>query len=166
LAVDRFEADRRQKRCWRKNAGTVAHIKPAVFEQAHYDMYRRYQLARHADGEMAQSTADDYMDFLASRWCQTLFVEFSIDHELAAVAVVDQVGNALSAVYTFFEPKFADFSLGTFAVLWQIRQAQLWRHEYVYLGFWIKDCQKMTYKSNFQPLQGFIDNQWVDLDFS
>lgn len=166
LAVDRFKADRSQKRCWKKNAGTTARIKPAVFEQAHYDMYLRYQLARHAHGDMTKSTADEYMGFLASYWCKTLFVEFSIDQELAAVAVVDRAGNALSAVYTFFEPKFADFSLGTFAVLWQIRQAQLWRHEYVYLGFWIKDCQKMAYKSHYQPLQGFIDNQWVDLNFS
>jgi len=30
------------------------------------------------------------------------------------------------------------------------------------LGFWIKACKKMAYKSDYQPIQLFIDNQWVE----
>ena len=74
--------------------------------------------------------------------------------------------NALSAVYTFYEPKFADYSLGTYAVLWQIEQARLQQREYVYLGFWIKACKKMAYKSNYQPMQVFSDNGWHELPLS
>ncbi len=31
---------------------------------------------------------------------------------------------------------------------------------YVYLGYWIKDCQKMSYKSLFQPLQLYKKGEW------
>jgi leucyl-tRNA---protein transferase len=160
LAVQDFKPSRKQKRCLQINAETTAIVKPAVFESAHYEMYMRYQQQRHADGSMANSTAADYMSFLSSTWCQTQFVEFSIAEELAGVAVVDYLDNGLSAVYTFFEPKFSSYSLGTYAVLWQIQQAKQLQLDYLYLGFWIKNCQKMSYKNQYRPLQGFVNQHW------
>lgn len=162
LPVNRFQPNRSQKRCWQKNANTVAVIKPPVFEQVHYQMYLRYQAARHAGGDMADSGPDEYLRFLGSSWCETRFIEFFIAQELAGIAVVDQVDDALSAVYTFFEPKFADYGLGAYAVLWQIEQARLHQREFLYLGFWIAACKKMAYKSSYQPLQMFVDNQWLE----
>jgi len=62
-------------------------------------------------------------------------VEFSINNELAGVAVIDQFEQAWSAVYTFFEPKFASASLGVYAVLWQIEQATLQQKSSYIWGF-------------------------------
>jgi leucyl-tRNA---protein transferase len=163
LPVEKFKPSRSQKRCMSRNIDTRTLVKPAVFEQAHYDMYLRYQAARHSDGSMANSSPADYLGFLASSWCDTRFVEFTINNELAGVAVVDQFEQAWSAVYTFFEPKFSSYSLGAYAVLWQIEQALLHQKEFLYLGFWIKACKKMAYKNDYQPLQLLIDNQWVEM---
>ena len=163
LLVNRFIPNRSQKRCIKKNQQTSVIVKPAKFEQAHYDMYMRYQKHKHGDGGMADSSEDDYINFLASRWCNTLFVEFSINKELAAVAIVDLLDNALSAVYTFFEPRFSQYSLGTYAVLWQQKHAKELGLEYVYMGFWIENCRKMSYKIQFQPMQGFIANEWKNI---
>jgi arginyl-tRNA--protein-N-Asp/Glu arginylyltransferase len=162
LAVDEFKPNKSQKRCLKKNMNTKAVIKPAVFEQAHYDMYLRYQTIRHSSGPMAESGPEDYINFLASTWCDTRFVEFLINNELAAIAVVDQFNNAWSAVYTFFEPEFSSYSLGVYAVLWQIEQAKLQGREFLYLGFWIKQCKKMAYKIDYQPLQLLVDNEWIE----
>ena len=87
-------------------------------------------------------------------------MEFSNNDQLAAVAIIDVLDNALSAVYTFFDPAFANSSLGVFAVLWQIKQAEQLNLDYVYLGFWIQNCRKMQYKIQYQPLQGLINNNW------
>lgn len=163
LAVHDFKPDRSQQRCWRKNSQTTAIIKPAVFEQAHYELYLRYQQIRHTGGNMAESSPDDYIDFLSSSWGNTVFVEFSINNELAGVAIVDQLDNALSAVYTFFDPKFSSYSLGVYAVLWQIDYAKRQHKNFLYLGFWIQACQKMAYKSHYQPLQLFRNKQWLEL---
>jgi arginine-tRNA-protein transferase len=160
LPVAQFKPDRRQKRCLQKNLQTTAIIKPAAFEQGHYDLYLRYQHQRHAEGNMVNMSPGEYLNFLSSSWCYTQFIEFSIAGELAAIAVVDRLDNALSAVYTFFDPKFSGYSLGVYAVLWQIHAAQKQDLEWLYLGFWIADCQKMNYKNQYQPLQGFIDQQW------
>jgi len=162
LAVADFKPDRSQKRCLKKNLNTQAIIKPAVFCQDHFDMYLRYQAYKHGDGSMAHFSPDDYIHFLGSLWCNTHFVEFSIENELSAVAVIDLLDNAWSAVYTFFEPKFTNYSPGVYAILWEIEQAKLRQHEFLYLGFWIKNCKKMAYKNNYQPLQLLIDNQWTE----
>ena len=161
LRVSEFSPNRSQVRCLRKNSDTTFVIKPATFEKAHYEMYLRYQTERHSDGSMAHSSPNDYLSFLKSTWCETSFVEFSIHGELAALAVVDRLDNAMSAVYTFFEPKFSAYGLGVYAVLWQIGWAKQLGKEFLYLGFWIKQCRKMSYKSDYQPLQIFRDKQWL-----
>ncbi len=163
LPVKKFKPSRSQKRCLSKNAATQVIVKPAVFEQAHYDMYLRYQAVRHSDSSMATASPDEYLNFLGSSWCNTKFVEFSINNELAGVAVIDQFEQAWSAVYTFFEPKFNDYSLGVYAVLWQIEQVVRQQKEFLYLGFWIQACKKMAYKSDYQPLQLLIDKQWLEM---
>ncbi|KAF3976945.1 MAG: arginyltransferase [Methylococcales symbiont of Iophon sp. n. MRB-2018] len=160
LLVEQFIPSRNQKRCLKKNQQTTVIVKPVQFEQAHYQMYMRYQQYKHQQSGMANSTEEEYINFLGSHWCHTLFIEFSIDNELAAVAIVDLLDNALSAVYTFFEPKFSSYSLGTYAVLWQQNHAKSLKLDYLYLGFWIKHCQKMSYKTLYQPIQGFINNSW------
>jgi leucyl-tRNA---protein transferase len=164
LKVSEFIPNRSQIRCLQKNSGIQIKIKPAEFDEAHYQMYMRYQNERHSEGLMAHSSQQDYLRFLKSAWCETSFVEFSINDELAAIAVVDTLDNALSAVYTFFESKFSDKSLGVYAVLWQIEWAKQLQNEFLYLGFWIKKCQKMSYKSNYQPLQIYKDKQWIGFE--
>jgi arginine-tRNA-protein transferase len=163
ISVADFKPDRSQKRCWGKNSAMQVLVKPAVFEQAHYEMYLRYQAVRHGDGDMAHSSPDDYLGFLSSSWCNTQFIEFSIGNRLAGIAVVDFLSNAWSAVYTFFEPEFSSYSLGVYAVLWQIEALKRQQQEFLYLGFWIKDCQKMAYKSNYRPLQVLLDDQWIKM---
>lgn len=163
LPLKKFKPSKSQRRCMRKNIETRVNIKPAIFEQAHYDMYLRYQAIRHPEGSMINASPENYFSFLSSSWCNTQFVEFSIHNELAGIAIIDQFDEAWSAVYTFFEPKFSDYSLGVYAILWQIQQANLQQKEYLYLGFWLKDCTKMSYKTCYQPIQLLIDKQWVEM---
>ena len=163
LPLKKFKPSKSQRRCMRKNIETQVNIKPAIFEQAHYDMYLRYQAIRHPEGSMINTSPENYFSFLSSSWCNTQFVEFSIHNELAGIAIIDQFDEAWSAVYTFFEPKFSDYSLGVYAILWQIQQANIQQKEYLYLGFWLKDCTKMSYKTCYQPIQLLIDKQWVEM---
>ncbi len=162
LSVKDFQASRQQRRTLKKNIHIQVTVKPATFEQTHFDLYLLYQQNRHTESNMANATQDDYLYFLSSQWCNTLFVEFSYDGELAGIAVVDLLDNALSAVYTFFDPKFSRQSLGVYAVLWQIEHAKSLGLDWLYLGYWIEQCQKMSYKTNYQPLQGFIEQEWRD----
>ena len=45
-------------------------------------------------------------------------------------------------------------------VLWHIATAIERNLDYLYLGYWIKDSQKMSYKTRFKPVEGLVANTW------
>ncbi len=163
IPVNDFIPNRRQRRCRKKNQHTQAFIRPAGFQQNHYALYVKYQQSRHHGGLMAESTPEEYINFLRADWSTTMFVEFYIEQTLIAVAVVDVLENGLSAVYTFFDPDFSHFSPGMYGILWQLEHARSAALDYLYLGYWIEECQKMSYKNQYQPLFGFFDHQWQQI---
>ena len=164
LPVAEFEPNRAQRRTMKINADLVVVQRPAVFDRRHYRLYQRYLRARHADGQMSESSPEEYLQFLSCGWGDTAFYEFLMNGDLVAVAVVDHLDDGLSAVYTFYDPDQMHRSLGTFAVLWQIGEARRRGLPWLYLGFWISACRKMAYKGAFRPLQALIDSRWVRLD--
>jgi arginine-tRNA-protein transferase len=101
------------------------------------------------------------MRMMKSSWCSTRLAELRTESTLLAVAVTDWLVDGFSAVYTFFDPAFSRYSPGTFAILKQIEEAKKTGRHYLYLGYWIKDCQKMAYKNNFQATEIFNGHSWV-----
>jgi arginyl-tRNA--protein-N-Asp/Glu arginylyltransferase len=161
LPVEDFSPRRSQRRCWRKNAGRLQVIaRRAGFEREHFELYLRYTASRHQEGGMADADEQRYLDFLVTAWCPSEFVEFRLDGRLAAVAVTDVLPDALSAVYTFFDPELSPLSPGGFAILWQIAEAQRRGKRHLYLGYWIGACDKMSYKDRYRPLEAWDGRQW------
>jgi len=162
IPVRDFKPSRNQKRAWNKNRELVINELPSSFRQEHFELYKKYLSFRHPDGGMDNPTPEAYMDFLTAPWADTAFFEMRDSGELIAVAVTDIMENALSAVYTFYDPRFSGRSPGKFAILFQIEQAKRMGFEWLYLGYWIKQCEKMKYKSEYRPQQVFQNNVWYD----
>ena len=111
---------------------------------------------------MYPPSPEQYASFLLSDWGNTIFFEFrDDDNQLLAVSVCDILENGISAVYTFYDVTQPKRSLGVMAVLWQIEEAKNRGLSSVYLGYWIKECQKMSYKTDYRPLEMLIDDHWV-----
>jgi arginine-tRNA-protein transferase len=163
IPVADFELNKRQRRVARKNEDLKVTITPARFTESHYDLYARYISLRHADGDMFPPSRDQYTSFLLSEWSQTQFMEFTHHDQLVAVAVLDQLKQGVSAVYTFFDPMAQQRSLGVYAVLQQIQHCQAVGLPYVYLGYWVQACRKMAYKNEFRPVEAFVNHQWERL---
>jgi arginine-tRNA-protein transferase len=160
VLVDEFVPRRNDLRTLRDNADLALVDRPAGFEAAHFDLYRRYIAARHPGGGMDNPEPSSYLAFLTTPWVRTRFLELRAAERLLAVAVVDELEDALSAVYTFFEPDAGPRSLGRYAVLREIELARARGMRWLYLGYWIEACAKMSYKAHFQPLEYFIDGNW------
>lgn len=159
IPVSKFQPSKSQKRVRSKNKHLQTRIS-RVHRSEYYDLYENYINTRHSDGGMYPASLDQYQQFLFSTWMEPMFIEFYDDNQLIMVAIVDEVKNALSALYTFFVPEYADRSLGTFAILEQIRRAEQMKKEFVYLGYQIDDCRKMNYKSNFYPHERHQGGAW------
>jgi arginine-tRNA-protein transferase len=109
---------------------------------------------------MDEADPEKYMEFLTSDWSTTKFIEFRLDQKLISVAVVDELDNGLSAVYTFFDPDYVTRSPGVYCILWEIEYARTMNLPYLYLGYWIQECEKMSYKNQYQPLEQFHEGKW------
>ena len=160
IPAARFMPNKNQRRNFKRNEDLTVNILPSGFRAEHFELYKTYMNSRHRDGEMANPEQDDYSRFLMCNWCNTRFIEFRLNKRLVAVAVIDLLPQGFSSVYTFFSPEHNQRSLGRYAILWQINECQRRQLRYVYLGFWIKDCQKMSYKTEYQPLEGLVDERW------
>lgn len=155
-----FELTRRLKRIQKKNLDLTTQLHPSSFSDEYFDLYFRYLAHRHQDGGMYPPSIQQFQSFLLSEWCDTRFIEFRLQQRLIAVSVVDFVDDGLSALYTFFDPDFEQRSLGALAILSQIQLCKDNHLDYVYLGYWIEQCQKMRYKQEYQPLELFVDPHW------
>lgn len=164
VPVASFRPDRSQRRVSRLHADLSVTERDPVFRQEHYELYRRYLRARHPGGGMDDTDPQDYLSFLVCAGIDTRFFEFSADGRCLIVAVVDVLANGLSAVYTFYEPDLPGSSLGAYAVLWQIEAARRMGLDWLYLGYWIEECRKMSYKIRYQPCELFVDGSWRSCD--
>ena len=162
IPVNDFRPNRNQRRTWKQNLDIEVYRLPAEFNHEHYALYTRYLSQRHPGGGMDNPTPETYMQFLTASWATTVFYEMRLrdTQKLVGVAVVDVMDNAFSAVYTFYNTEFANRSLGKFAILFEIDQARKHGYRWLYLGYWIDKCQKMTYKNEYQPLEYYRNNDW------
>lgn len=161
VPASEFKASRSQRRVLKKNRQVSHRVMTPDFHEDHYLLYEKYINQRHSDGDMYPPSRDQYRSFLVEGHYTTQFVEFTLDNQLYGLAVIDALEDGLSAIYTFFDPDLADYSPGTYAVLWQIEEAKRIGLPYVYLGYFIKQCQKMSYKTDFQPYEARINDLWL-----
>ncbi len=163
IDVNNFKPNRTQSRTLKRNSDLEVELSADIRDQAAFDLYRRYIEQRHADGDMYPPDREQYQSFLDNAWECTRYYRFYAQGQLIAISVVDELLDGLSAIYTFFEPELQARSLGRYAILWQIERARELKLDHLYLGYWIKNCRKMAYKSEYRPLQVYLNGRWSTL---
>jgi arginine-tRNA-protein transferase len=160
IVADRFVPNRSQRRTLEKHRNLVAVERSLVYREEHYDLYQRYQAARHSGGGMDQDSRDQYAHFLLQTHVDSRLIEFRAGSELKMISIIDRLADGLSSVYTFYEPEDTRASYGTYSILWQLAQCQHQSLPYLYVGYWIRDSRKMAYKSAFQPHEVLRHGVW------
>ncbi len=161
IRVDDFEWTRSFRRLIRKNSDLTVLDMAGRATEEQYFLFTRYQRARHAEGEMANMKFNDFKAMIEDSPIDTRIIEFrNNDETLVGTMLADRQVDALSAVYSLYEPNCDKRSLGTYMVLWLVQQAIKNKLSYVYLGYWIKESQKMAYKARFRPLEGLTSDGW------
>jgi arginine-tRNA-protein transferase len=164
IPVARFAPDRTLRRLIRLNAALDGFEVPARATSEQFQLFQRYQLARHGDGDMATMSFYDYRAMVEDTPIETFIVEFrGQDDRLLGACLSDRLGDGVSAVYSFYAPDQERRSLGTYAILWLIERAKSLGLGYVYLGYWVSESRKMAYKSRFRPSEILLGGSWRTL---
>lgn len=161
VPVAEFCPSRSQRRATKQHEALSATLHPLRDDDEIFDLYQRYQSARHAGGGMDNDSREQFRNYLLNSPVDSLQVEFRDSAgQLQMVSLIDVLQDGLSAVYTFYEPA-PNASLGTYNVLWQLALCQQLELPYLYLGYYIAHSPKMAYKSRFRPLQAYAKGRWA-----
>lgn len=166
IIVDAFTPNRSQKRAFNQHQNLTTTILPVDFHEEHYALYAAYQNMRHSDQAKTDASTEEnditqYRNFLCQTNVESVLVEFRDQRKLKMVSVIDIVQDGISAVYTFYDASDTKASYGTYNIMWQTEWTKSLGLPYLYLGYWIKDSQKMAYKQNYRPLEKLIDGEWL-----
>lgn len=165
IVTNRFEPGRSFRRNLKINEDLKSRRIPARATAEQYRLFSRYQESRHGGSDMALMGFYDYRSMVEDSPIDTFVVEFRTpDDALIAACLTDRLSDGLSAVYSFFDADAPDRGLGTYMILWLVSEAVRLGLPYVYLGYWIAESRKMSYKSRFAPIEAFGPGGWVPLE--
>ena len=168
VGVADFAPSKSQRRLLRRHASSyevrILELKP---QDEHVELFNKH--AKMISSSAQTFSSGDYGEFLVDSDVETRLLEyrFSAGGEnsgrLIGVSFLDLGEKAVSSCYFFWDPEFGDMSPGTFSALWEIDWCRQRGYRYYYLGYWIRDCQSMSYKSRFQPHErrDWSSGQWV-----
>lgn len=163
VVVPDFQLTRRHQRILRANTDVEVIEVDSINSNEHYEIYERYINDRHPDGDMHPPSNEQYKQFIGDATQFSSYLELRADTRLFGVCVLDRLPDGFSAIYTFFDPAFEKRSPGVLAILKLIARAQEQSLDYVYLGYWIRECRKMAYKIEYRPIELLINGRWQRL---
>lgn len=164
IPVEHFHRKRSHRKIWNRNQDLQIEAVTDISAIEYYQLYEKYISVRHSDGDMYPPNREQFDSFLTDEMDITRYYTFKSGERLLAVVVIDLMERGLSAIYTYFDPDMERRSLGTFAILWQVELARKLGLPYLYLGYWIKECRKMSYKIEYRPVELLINGSWLTLN--
>ncbi len=166
--TENFTPSRNQKRVLKTNSGLHRDPVEAKATREQFRLLRKYLKSRHNGGGMSEMKFRDYVGMVNDSPVKSLVFEYrdgpEDDAPLLAASLTDIVRDGLSMVYTFFDPELSGRSFGTHMILDHIQHANALGLPYVYLGYWIKNSEKMDYKRRFTPLEVLEGRHWRRLE--
>jgi arginine-tRNA-protein transferase len=138
-------------------------VVPAGDGMQYFDLYQQYISGKHAGGVMDPPDPEHLHSMFHCDWLDILVLEQYQQQQLVGVMILDQLPDGLSAVYSFYQTDSA-LALGKLAILAALEYLAVQPSSYLYLGYYISDCQKMAYKADFGPQQRLIAGNWQSFD--
>jgi arginine-tRNA-protein transferase len=157
-----FQKSKSQKRVWNKNRDIVIEMKRNIPTMEQYELLHEYLTVRHDTGGMADMDFFEYQEMVTSSPIHSVIIEYRLKDKLIGVALTDEISSGFSMVYSFYDisAEMSLRSLGTFFILHHIKMVRTHKLDFLYLGYYVKNSPKMSYKRNFMPLEVLNSSGW------
>ena len=167
VAVKEFVWTRSFRRVLARNNDVRSTVVKAQATSEQYSLFRAYIDTRHSEGGMANMTVLDFASMVDDNLVESRVVEYRLPPgrdgmpgELIAAVLIDLLGDGLSMIYSFYEPGYESRSLGTLIILDNILRVERMGLSFIYLGYFVQDSAKMSYKGRFLPQQRLGSDGW------
>jgi arginyl-tRNA--protein-N-Asp/Glu arginylyltransferase len=162
IETETFAPSRSQKRTLKKNSDLRLEMGAPCVTPQKIALYKRYIASKHSS-EKGDGREDDAatLSMLHYGYPGSIEMDYYLGEVLIGVGIVDEAADALSAVYFYYDTGYSRRSPGTLSILREIACARLLKKRYYYLGFYVKETPKMSYKGLFRPNQIYEDGSWT-----
>ena len=162
LETESFRLSRSQTRTLKKNQDVRLDIhSPALISDEKIDLYRRYLDAKHSGkGEKEVRDYETVLSNIHYGYAHTIEMDYYEGDKLIGVGIVDEAKDSLSSNYFYYDTDYLARRPGVFSILKEIFLARVMEKKYYYLGFYIEETAKMSYKKLFRPNQIFEKSLW------
>jgi arginyl-tRNA--protein-N-Asp/Glu arginylyltransferase len=167
LNVSEFRPDSTQRRMkHRGDRHLTVHIGEPIVDRQRVDLFNLHRtgrgLVRDDGSDSGPIDERSYTGFLTETCCETIELSYWYADQLVAIAISDCGQDSLSAVYCFYDPSFRLLSLGTYSILRQVELCRASGRRFLYLGFYVENSPRMSYKARFRPHQRLVGGRWTD----
>ncbi len=159
ILVEEFAPTKSQRRVMRKGAEIEVEFREPEYRDEIFEIYRDHSSNRFG----RESDKTDFMEAFYTPSCPSLQSEYRLHGELVAVGFIDVSLDALSSVYFVYKTKYEQYRMGTYSLVREIEHAASRGMKYYYLGYYIKETGRMSYKNHFHPNEKFdwINQVWT-----
>ena len=157
-----FRLSKSNKRNLKKNSDLFLRKRIQKLDKDRYLLFKQYCDARHNDSQMKNMKEADFQNFLYnSKNKNVVFDLIDKKSTLYGSILIDVLNDGFSAVYSFYKPNQEKRGLGKNLVLSVIQELEKIKLPFLYLGYWIKGCNKMDYKSQYNGIEFYQNGSWL-----
>jgi arginine-tRNA-protein transferase len=160
VETGRFTLSKSQKRTMQRNRDIRIEITSPSLSAEKVALYERYLSSKHAEREKNPVENLEHLLTLHYGYPRIIEMDYYAGDRLVAVGIVDEAADALSSNYFYYDTDFLERRLGVFSVIHEIIFARELGKKYYYIGFYIEETEKMSYKKFFRPNQMLEKDEW------
>lgn len=126
---------------------------PSVTD-AHIDLFNKFHhYMHHKKGWEKQHVNPNnyYASFVQGHGDFGKEVLYYDNDKLIGVDLIDRLDAGISSIYFYYDPAYAHLSLGKLSLLKQIEWAKESELKWIYLGYYVKENDSLSYKSQYKP---------------
>ena len=154
IDVENYTFSKSAKRVLKKAAFISVHTQSPTLSQEHLQLFEKYHLymKEKKAWQYSQTTAEHYYQSFVSGHSDFGYEVLYFDKEkLIAVDLIDILEDGISSIYFYYDPEYANYSLGKLSMLRQIEYAKVHDKKWVYLGYYVAECPSLSYKADYKP---------------
>jgi arginine-tRNA-protein transferase len=168
IDVKNFKFSKSQRRVLKKAEHIKSYIKRPSMSKEHlelFDKYHQYMKDKKGWEYSGVDAKNYYSSFVDAHHDFGYEILYYDENKLIGIDLIDVLEDGISSIYFYYDPDYTKYSLGKLSLYNQILYAQNTNKSWIYLGYYVKECPSLSYKSHYKPYLTLEGKPRIDEDY-